>query len=189
MSTHAESPTLSVPVAENFDHLRGDPQAAAVLVEYGDFECPYCRQAEGVVRDLSATFGGSLCLVFRHFPLGQIHPHALKAAEAAEAAGVQGRFWEMHDLLYQNQDSLDTPSLDSYADAIGLAMTRFRREMLAGTHAERVRQHFMSGVRSGVNGTPTFFINGKRHDGAWDLESLKAGISAVVDHPRMRRQK
>ena len=152
-----------------------------MLVEYGDYECPYCGAAHPVVTEVKRRLGDQLCLVYRHFPLARVHPHAERAAEAAEAAGAQGRFWPMHDMLFEHQDALDDRSLLAYAVALGLDADRFARELSDGVHMPRVREDFASGVRSGVNGTPTFFINGWRHDGAADLPTLLAAIAAVLD--------
>jgi protein-disulfide isomerase len=146
------------------------------LVEYGDFECPHCGRAHFSLQELLPKMGKQMRLVFRHFPLRQIHPHAAHAAEAAEAAGAQGRFWDMHDILFERQDALEDNDLVSYAAEIGLDAQRFQLELLQHVHAPRVREDFLSGVRSGVNGTPTFFINGRRHDGPWDLEALSTAI-------------
>ena len=170
---------LAVAVNET-DHILGGAHAPATLVEYGDFECPNCKQAAPAVRLMLAHFKERLRFVFRHFPLEEAHPHALLAAQAAEAAGAQGKFWEMHDLLYENQDALDDEDLVRYAKALRLDVPRFVKEMEAHTYAERVREDFSSGVRSGVNGTPTFFINGARHDGPFDLRSMAAAIQKAV---------
>ena len=174
-------PSLAQPVSDQRDHVLGSPQAPVTLVEYGDFECPYCRQAHFVLQDLMAATGDRVRLVFRHFPLTQVHPHAQQAAEASEAAGAQGQFWEMHDILYERQDALELEDLVAYAQALGLDLGRFQIELVQGVHAPRVREHFISGVRSGVNGTPTFFVNGRRHDGSWDLQSLSAAIDAAMN--------
>ncbi|MDB5174328.1 MAG: oxidoreductase [Phycisphaerales bacterium] len=174
------STMLTLPISEDRDHILGPPNAPVTLVEYGDFECPYCGQAYWVLKELEAQMGDQTRMVFRHFPLTQIHPHAGRAAEAAEAAGAQGRFWEMHDMLYENQDALDDYDLVGYAQALGLDVRRFRAELLTGVYAPRVREDFLSGIRSGVNGTPTFFINGRRHDGPWDLDSLMAAIEPEI---------
>jgi protein-disulfide isomerase len=171
---------LSVPVSER-DHVQGSPDAAVTLVEYGDYECPYCGAAHAIVKEVQAVLGDDLRFVFRHFPLAQIHPHAERAAEAAEAAGAQGRFWEMHDLLYENQRTLDDAYLLRFAEVLRLDTERFALELEEGTHRERVREDFMNGVRSGVNGTPTFFINGVRHNGSWELESLLAAIERASE--------
>ena len=170
---------LKPPVGAN-DHGQGSAKAPITLVEYGDYECPFCGQAYPIVKALQKRLGDQVRLVFRNFPLGEMHPHAEHAAEAAEAAGAQGKFWEMHDMLYENQDALDDENLAQYAEALGLDVTRFIREMSEHTHAARVREDFRSGVRSGVNGTPTFFINGVRHDGPFDLRSLIAAIEEAV---------
>jgi protein-disulfide isomerase len=150
------------------------------LVEYGDYECPHCGRAHPIVKAVQERFGDQLCFVFRHFPLTQIHPHAQRAAEAAEAAGAQGAFWEMHDLLYENQDALGDVHLIGYAATLDLDVERFAEELADGTYSRRVREDFLSGVRSGVNGTPTFFVNGRRHDAPWDLATLSAAIARVV---------
>ena len=170
---------LKPPVGAS-DHAQGSAKAPVTLVEYGDYECPYCGQAYPIVKALQKRLGDQVRLVFRNFPLGEMHPHAEHAAEAAEAAGAQGKFWEMHDLLYENQDALDDGDLAQYATALGLDVPRFIREMSEHSHAARVREDFRSGVRSGVNGTPTFFINGVRHDGPFDLRSLLAAIEEAV---------
>jgi protein-disulfide isomerase len=141
-------------------------------VEYGDYQCPYCGQAYPMVKELQKRLGKRLRFVFRNFPLSTMHPHAEHAAEAAEAAGAHGKFWEMHDALYENQEALDDGDLVKYAVAVGLDPARFTSEMAKHTPAARVREDFMSGVRSGVNGTPTFFINGVRHDDSPDFETL-----------------
>ena len=139
--------------------------------------------------NLFPQLGDQFRLVFRHFPLTQIHPHAERAAEAAECAAAQGRFWEMHDLLFEGQDALEEDDLVGYANALGLEIERFGFELVQGKHRPRVREDFMSGVRSGVNGTPTFFINGRRHDGPWDEDSLAAAIvtEARASHAAHRR--
>ena len=179
---------LRVPVTER-DHLRGSPRdAAVVLVEYGDYECPHCAAAQPTVDNLSVMLGEQLCTVYRHFPLTQIHPHAERAAEAAEAAGAQGAFWPMHELLFDQQPLFDDASLIGYADELGLDVNRFASELGAGVHEQRVREDFMGGVRSGVNGTPTFFMNGIRYDGPYDLQSLFAALQqasvAKTSHTR-----
>ncbi|MFN2223803.1 MAG: Na+/H+ antiporter NhaA, partial [Candidatus Promineifilaceae bacterium] len=140
-------------------------------VEYGDYQCPHCRLVYYNIRELQARLGDQLRYVYRHLPVSSMHPDAQLAAEAAEAAAAQGKFWEMHDKLYQN-DNLDRAHLLRYADEIGLDLDRFRRELEERVYAEDVQQDFSGGIRSGVNGTPTFFLNGERYDGAWDLESL-----------------
>lgn len=168
----ADIPRLTRAVSDTRDHILGPPDAAVTLVEYGDFECPYCRQANLVLAALLESIPRDVRLVFRHFPLSQIHPHAQQAAEAAEAAGAQGRFWEMHELLYENQGALEEADLSEYAAQIGLDLPRFVRDLASGAFTARVREDFLSGVASGANGTPTFFIDDVRYDGPWDLESL-----------------
>jgi len=162
---------LIIPVGPD-DHLAGARDAPVVLVEYGDYECPYCGAAYPIVKKLQRELGGDLALVFRNFPLSEAHPHAEQAAEGAEAAGAQGKFWEMHDLLYEHQDALDSSSLVDYARALGLDDARVSRELVDGTWRPRVRGDFRGGVRSGVNGTPTFFVNGDRFDADWTDERL-----------------
>jgi protein-disulfide isomerase len=162
------------------DHRAGPDGAAVTLVEYGDYECPYCGAAHPVVQEIRRILGPSLQFVFRNFPLTQVHPHAERAAEAAEAAGAQGKFWGMHDLLFEHQEALEDPDLVRYAAALSLDEERFARDLSAGAYANRVRRDFRSGVRSGVNGTPTFFINGVRHDGPADLPTLLAAVEAAA---------
>ena len=166
---------LTLPVSER-DHTKGPSTAPVTLVEYGDYECPHCGQAYYVVKGIEKRLGNQLRFAFRNFPLTNVHPHAEHAAEAAEAAGGQGKFWEMHDCLFENQHALDDLHLVQYADRVGLDVPRFSRELAEHRYAACIREDFMSGVRSGVNGTPTFFINGVRHDGSYDLESLLAAI-------------
>ena len=150
------------------------------LVEYGDYECPSCGQAYPIVKELQRRLGRQLRFVFRNFPLATAHPHAERAAEAAEAAASQGQFWAMHDRLFENQNALDDEHLVQYAVALGLDESRFVSELAGHVHAARVREDFMGGVRSGVNGTPTFFINGVRHDGPFDLGALLAAIEGEI---------
>jgi len=141
-------------------------------VEYGDYECPYCGDAHPIVKQLQQRLGDRLRFVFSNFPLSTMHPHAEGAAEAAETAGAQGQFWHMHDLLFENQEALDPDDLTQYAATLGLDSSRFKNELTRHTHAARVREDFLSGVRSGVNGTPTFFINGVRHDDSVEFDTL-----------------
>jgi protein-disulfide isomerase len=179
MITATTTPTLNPPVSER-DHVIGPRTAPVTLVEYGDFECPYCGAAHPVVKEVQRRLANGLRFAFRHFPLTRVHPHAEHAAEAAEAAGAQGKFWEMHDLLFEHQNALEDEDLLLYAAFLGLDMDRFASELELGVHAPRVRDDFLSGVRSGVNGTPTFFINGRRHEGAADLQTLLAAIAAAA---------
>jgi Na+/H+ antiporter NhaA len=169
---------LAVPVDPNRDHVRGPADAPVTLLEYGDFECPYCGQAEQVIRELLAGFG-DLQYVWRHLPLTDVHPHADLAAEAAEAAADQGRFWEMHDLLLSHQDALTVRALIGYADELGLDRERFREFLRRRKGAERVAEDVDSADMSQVGGTPTFFINGRRHYGVYDLETLSREVKAA----------
>jgi len=154
------------------DHAAGPEDAPVTLVEYGDFECPYCGMAYPIVKSIQRKLGRRLRLVYRNFPLRESHPHAQHAAEAALAAGEQGKYWEMHDALFEHQHALDDDALVRYAGALGLDADRVARELEAGTHEPRVRADFRNGVRSGVNGTPTFFLNGERYEGSWTDEGL-----------------
>lgn len=173
--TTADSPTLKPLVGER-DHIRGAMDAPVTLVEYGDYECPHCRQVAPIVEQLRERFGGRLRYVFRHLPITTVHPRAQLAAEAAEAAAAQGKFWEMHDLLFAYRGPLDEERLLRFAADLGLDTARFQRELDEHVYADRVREDFLSGVRSGANGTPAFFLNGLRYDGPWDLDSLIAEI-------------
>jgi len=152
-------------------------------VEYGDFECPYCRAAEPIVAGLIEALGDEISVAFRHFPRRDVHPHAEHAAEVAEAAGAQGKFWEMHDLLFANQDALDDDRLMSYAATLALDVERVRRELATKMHAPRVAEDLDSGLRSGVTGTPTFFIDGTRYDGSVALRTMFAAIQQL--HPEL----
>ena len=167
---------LAAPVDPERDHIRGDDDAPVTLVEYGDFECPFCGRAEPVVRQLLNEFGNDLRYVFRHLPLSDVHPRAQLAAEAAEAAGDQGAFWEMHDLLFDHQDALEPKNLVEYARELGLDVDRFTEQLRRHEHAGRIASDVDDADLSGVSGTPTFFINGRRHYGAYDRDSLKAAI-------------
>jgi protein-disulfide isomerase len=171
---------LTLPVSEDRDHIQGPAEAAVTLVEYGDYECPYCGAAYPIIKEVQERMGEGLRFVFRNFPITTSHPHAELAAEAAEAAAAQDRFWEMHDLLYENQQRLGDEDLRAYAEQLGLEVGPFDQELTEHVHAERVREDFMSGVRSGVNGTPTFYINGLRHDDPYDLETLLAALERAA---------
>ncbi len=176
---------LTLPVGER-DHVQGPADAEVTLVEYGDYECPYCGQAYPIVKRIQERMGRQLRFVFRNFPLGEIHPHALHAAEAAESVAVHGgaaAFWAMHDLLYEHQkegsSALGDAGLARLAGKAGVEGTQVLADLEAAAQEARVREDFMSGVRSGVNGTPTFFINGRRHDKAWDEASLLSALEAA----------
>jgi len=171
---------LTPPVSSTRDHVLGPPNAPIVMVEYGDFECPFCAQAEPVLKALRRSLQTVILFAFRHFPMAEAHPHDLHAAEAAEAAGAQGKFWQMHDYLFAHQDALEDSDLVEYAAAVGCDVDRFIREMAENRYLPRVREDFLSGVRSGVNGNPTLFINGMRYDGPRDLDSLLAAIEQLA---------
>jgi protein-disulfide isomerase len=170
MSSH-----LTPPVGPR-DHAIGPADAPVTLVEYGDYECPYCGMAYPIVGAVQRRMGNLMRFVFRQFPMAQIHPDAEHAAEMAEAAGERDKFWQMHDLLFRNQDALEDADLIVYAAQLGIPSEWAAIALRTHAFADRVREHFLSGVRSGVNGTPTFFINGVRHDGGWDERSLLAAV-------------
>ena len=167
---------LTVPVDAELDHIQGPANGAVSLVEYGDYECPYCGAAYPIVKEVQARMGEELRFVFRNFPITTSHPHAEQAAEAAESAASQGKFWEMHDTLYENQRRLGDSDLRTYAEQLELDLDAFERDLTEHVHAARVHEDFIGGVRSGVNGTPTFYINGTRHDDSYDLETLLTAL-------------
>ena len=166
---------LKVPVNSS-DHVQGPDDAPLTLLEYGDYECPYCGLAHPIIKRVQRHFGERLRFVFRNFPLTQIHPNAEAAAEVAEFAGAHGRFWEMHDGLYENQQYLGDKLYMTLATQLALPIHELRVALAAGTYAPRIRSDFLSGVRSGVNGTPTFFINSKRHDGGFEFDDLVGAL-------------
>jgi protein-disulfide isomerase len=174
-----------VPPVGPRDHVLGPEDAAVTLVEYGDYQCGFCGQAHEVLKAVLDELEG-VRYVFRHFPLTQAHPAAELAAQAAEAAGAQGRFWQMHDALFENQAALEPEDLLAYATSLGLDRRRFAADLERGVHAARVRDDFRSGLRSGVNGTPSFFIDGERHDGGWDEASLVDALQRASRHARVR---
>ena len=173
---HAGGPLSARPMPDR-DHIQGPVDAPIKLLEYGDYECPYCGEAYPVVKEIQRRLGKSLCFAFRNFPLVNSHPHAERAAEAAEAAAAQGRFWEMHDMLYENQDALEDEDLARYAAALDLDAERLLKEVMSGAHAARLKEDFRSGARLDVNGTPSFFINGVRYDGMTDVEGLLEALT------------
>ena len=174
-----ESATLSQPVSAR-DHAEGPADAPWTLVEYGDYQCPYCGAAYPVVKRLQKRWGKKLRFVFRNFPLTQAHPYALIAAEAAEAAGLQGKFWEMHDLLFELQSLLKPEIIPLWAKRIGLNPEQFKTDIKQGVVEKRIREDRQSGIRSGVNGTRTFFINGTRYDGPPDYNSLLTALESPL---------
>jgi protein-disulfide isomerase len=175
MRTHFSS-KLILPVSER-DHIRGTASAPVTLVEYGDYECPYCGLANPIVDEIRRELGDGLRFVFRNFPLSEIHPYSEHAAEIAEAAGMHHKFWDMHDMLYAHQDALDDQHLAEYLALLGVPTPEANLALAKHAYLGRVREDFMSGVRSGVNGTPTFFINGLRHDGSYERNELLAAIA------------
>jgi protein-disulfide isomerase len=170
----SQLPALPIP---DRDHIQGPIDAPIKLLEYGDYECPYCGQAYPVIKAIQKRLGRRLCFAFRNFPLVNSHPHAEHAAAAAEAAGTQGRFWEIHDILFENQGALEDENLTRYFVALGLDAQRLINEVLSNAHIARVREDFHSGARNGVNGTPTFFINGVRYDGTVEFEELLTALA------------
>ncbi len=162
---------LAVPVSER-DHIRGPIDAPVTLVEYGDYECPWCAKAHPVLAELRERAGNLVRIVFRHFPLNTIHAHASVAAQAAEAAGAQGKFWEMHDELYAHQDELSEGDFSRYARRIGLEPYRFESDLSSARFAYRVKEDYESGVRSGVTGTPTIYINDDRYHGPIEVDAM-----------------
>ncbi len=170
---------LTLAVGER-DHIQGDAAAKVTLVEYGDYQCPHCGVAYPIVKAIEKQFGKKLRFVFRNFPLTSAHPQAQLAAESAEAAAVQGVFWEMHDAIYEHQANLSEHALLIMAEKLNRDIKRFSEDLTTGTYRKRVKEDFMSGVRSGVNGTPTFFINGYRFEGSWDFQTLSTALEAVL---------
>jgi protein-disulfide isomerase len=177
---------LSDDVDPERDHVRGPDSAPVTLVEYGDYECPYCGQAELAIRELLDEFGDELRYVWRHLPLGDVHPHAQMAAVATEAAGAQGAFWQMHDRLLASQDELTARDLRRHAVELGLDVERLWDELRRREHAERVAEDVASADMSGVAGTPSFFINGRRHHGAYDVDTLSAAVRTARARARVR---
>lgn len=171
---------FALPEVTAADHARGPVEAPVTIIEYGDYECPYCRGAARDVHQLLAQHEGKVRFVFRNFPIPQLHPHAQQAAEAAEAAAAQGRFWEMYELLLQPYSHLDADSLIGYAGQLGLDIDRFRRDLDDQTHAARIGHDVQEGIRNGVNATPKFYVNGQRIDGKFPLEGLSDAVHAAL---------
>jgi protein-disulfide isomerase len=176
MSRH---PDLAIPVSA-VDHVLGAEHSPVTVVEYGAFECPICKQAAPAVKLVLERFGARIRFVFRHFPVESAHPHAMHAAQAAEAAGGQGKFWQMHDLLFDNQRHLKMAHLREYAQRLDLDMPRFIAEMDDEIYLQRIREHMAGGTRSHVRGTPTFFINGVIHDVSFGMHALMEGVEAAL---------
>ncbi len=177
MSTTAQ---LKIHVSKE-DHAEGPEDSPLVLVEYGDYQCPHCGRAYPIVKRLQKSLHGKLKFVFRNFPLTEMHPDALNAAKVAEAAAQQGKFWEMHDMLYENQGALDVESLGNYAAKLGLKAEALEKAVADSGLEERIEKDFEGGVRSGVNGTPTFFVNGARYDGDWSYGPFLKALEAVLE--------
>lgn len=171
--------SLAIPVNEN-DHIQGTTDAPATLVEYGDYQCPYCKAAYSVIKEVQAALGNDMRLVFRNMPLIQVHPLAELAAEAAEAAAAQGQFWPMHDAIYENQEALAPDVLEAMADQVGLDMKRFSEDMLSHQFLAKIREDLRGAIRSGAAGTPTFFINGEQYEGRYDAPSLMQALSMAA---------
>lgn len=176
-----EANFLSRPVNEN-DHMQGADTALITLLMYGAYECPHCVEGSRIVKQIQQEFGEDLRFVFRHFPRTNVHPHAEAAAEVAEAAGEQGKFWTMHDKLFENYNRLDGEHLIGYAEELNLDMEQFDRAITGRVYAGKVREDLQSGTESGVKGTPTYFINGIRHDAPGDLDVLRAGIQNIINN-------
>jgi len=174
-----KSAMLTQPVSAH-DHAEGPADAPLTLVEYGDYQCPYCGAAYPVVKRLQKTLGKKLRFGFRNFPLTQAHPYALIAAEAAEAAALQDKFWEMHDLLFEKQTLLKPDIIPLWAERMGLNLETFGNDIKQGVVEKHIKEDRQSGIRSGVNGTPTFFINGTRHDGPPDYNSLLGALESAL---------
>jgi protein-disulfide isomerase len=168
---------LAVPVNIGSDHILGSANASLTLVEYGDYECPYTGMAYPIVKEIMSQFGDDkIYFVFRNFPLSDIHPHAQHAAEATEAAAAQDKFWEMHDYLFEHQKALDDRHLLEYAQKVGLDINRFKKEMSGHIYTSLINKSLKSGIDSGVEGTPTFFVNGVRYEDSWDLETFSENL-------------
>ena len=178
MNTPA-SDQLTLPVSDR-DHIRGNAGAPVTLLEYGDYECPDCEHAAPIVNSLRKDFGDRMRFVFRHFPRSEIHPHASVAAHGAEAAGAQGKFWEMHDVLFKHQHDLIDHDITHFALMIGLELYRFSADVSGERFSTRVREDYQSGLSSGVKGTPTFFINGVRYRGAAAVEALTEALTRAA---------
>jgi protein-disulfide isomerase len=179
---------LAVDVDPAYDHIRGPDDAVVTLLEYGDFECPYCGQAESVIRELLSSHGDDIRYVWRHLPLNDVHPSAQLAAEASEAAAAQGKFWEIYDILLAHQGELTPRDLSRYASDLGLDVDRFRDALRRREYAQRVSEDVASADESGVSGTPTFFINGRRHYGVYDLDALSEAVGAAKRRARQISQ-
>ncbi|PWT72249.1 MAG: disulfide bond formation protein DsbA [Bacteroidetes bacterium] len=170
---------LHPPVSKE-DHVQGNKNAKITLLEYGDYQCPFCGHAYPIVKKLQKIFGNDLQFVFRNFPIVEAHPNAYNAALSAEASGLQGKFWEMHDIIFENQNSLGWDSLISYARSLGIDTNKFKKDIESGHLQQRIDGDLESGLRSGVNGTPSFFINGKKYNGDWEYKTFQQVLSDMI---------
>lgn len=182
MMSDLDTPRLKLPVSDSRDHIQGSSSAKATLLEYGDYQCPFCGEAYWIIKKIQKRFGNELRFVFRNFPLSEAHPYAEVGAELAEAAGAQGKFWEMHDYLYENQPHLANLNFFiQYAEnTLKLDGNRIREEVVSHAYTPRIKEDFLSGIRSGVNGTPTLFINDLRHNGDYEYEVLEEAIEDAM---------
>jgi protein-disulfide isomerase len=171
-----ENTKLSLPVSESRDHIQGPAAAPVALVEYGDYECPYCAQAYLITKEIQERLGDKLRFVFRNFPITKIRPHAYETALAVEAAAAQGKFWDMYDYLFKHGQAVTNYSLRRSAASLGLNLTKFDSEFYERMYSNHIDEDIQSGNSSGVKGTPTFFINGELYDGSWDLDSLLGAL-------------
>jgi protein-disulfide isomerase len=176
----SEQALLLIPVGPD-DHVRGPLDAKITVVEYGDYQCPYCGQAYPIVERLASEFDDSLRVVFRNLPLADVHPHAEAAAEVAEAVALQGKFWQIHDALFENQGDLSDIALRGYEKLVGADVDRVANDIAEGGPRRRVDADFEGAIRSGANGTPTFFVNGVRYDGSWLYEPFSEYLSSLID--------
>jgi protein-disulfide isomerase len=181
--TYAEAAAVPEAALAAADHVLGDPRAGLTLLEYGDYECPACIQAEPLTQHLIEISGNRLCFVFRHFPQVEVHPNAELAAEAGEAAAAQGKFWPMHHLLFAQVHHLALDALTGYAEAIGLDMVRFKAEMADRIYTQRVQEHRRAGQQSGVRATPGFFLNGRSVDVSFGFEKLEEAMHSALNSP------
>lgn len=168
------------PTVSEKDHMQGDKNAPIEMVEYGDYQCPHCGRAYPIVKAIQKKLGGKLKFVFRNFPLAEAHPNATNAAIATEAAAEQGKFWEMHDILFEHQNNLKDSALIKYAEQLGLDVAQFEKDFDRQDVQDKVSDDFESGVRSGVNGTPTFFINGKKYNDSWEEDVLLEYLESLA---------
>lgn len=168
------------PPVSNKDHIQGNVNAVIELVEYGDYQCPHCGRAYPIIKIIQERLGNDLKFIFRNFPLSEIHPQAKVAAVASEAAASQGKFWNMHDIIFENQDRLHSSALMEYAKLIGLDTLQFKDDLSNNELLKKVEADFESGIRSGVNGTPAFFINGQKYNGSWEEDVLEEYIKAKI---------